>query len=123
MDVDDEEVEGAYSVIGLLHVHMLTRFTVVRRSNKPSKVVDSDVDEDASMKDVEEEDEETSPVRDEDEDEDEDDKPAPKKRKPRKTKASIPVGKNGLKKKRVIKSRETTDKKGYVGKLNVVSQR
>ena len=111
MDVDDEEVEGAYSVIGLLHVHMLTRFTVVRRSNKPSKVVDSDVDEDASMKDVEEE------------DEDEDDKPAPKKRKPRKTKASIPVGKNGLKKKRVIKSRETTDKKGYVGKLNVVSQR
>ena len=35
-----------------------------------------------------------------------------KKRRPRKV---IPVGKNGLKKRRVIKSRQTTDSKGYTG--------
>jgi len=35
----------------------------------------------------------------------------PKKRKPRKV---VPVGRNGLKKRRVIKSRTTTDAKGYM---------
>ncbi len=35
-----------------------------------------------------------------------------RKRKPKK---EVPVGRNGLKKKRVVKSRMTTDKKGYFG--------
>lgn len=39
-------------------------------------------------------------------------KPAPKKRRPKKV---IPVGKNGLKKRRVMKSRSTVDDKGYMG--------
>lgn len=39
-------------------------------------------------------------------------KPKPKKRREKKV---IPVGRNGLKKKRVVKSRMTTDAKGYMG--------
>ena len=39
-------------------------------------------------------------------------KPAPKKKKVKKV---IPVGRNGLKKRRVVKSRMTTDAKGYMG--------
>lgn len=39
-------------------------------------------------------------------------KPKPKKRREKKV---IPVGSNGLKKKRTIKSRMTTDAKGYMG--------
>lgn len=49
--------------------------------------------------------------------EDEDDQvdaPKPKPRK-RKEKKVIPVGRNGLKKKRVVKSRMTVDAKGYMG--------
>jgi hypothetical protein len=39
-------------------------------------------------------------------------KPKPRKRKPKKV---IPVGKNGLKKRRVEKSRQSFDEKGYMG--------
>ena len=39
-------------------------------------------------------------------------KPKPKKRREKKV---VPVGRNGLKKKRVVKSRMTTDAKGYMG--------
>jgi DNA polymerase delta subunit 3 len=39
-------------------------------------------------------------------------KPKPKKRREKKV---VPVGRNGLKKKRVVKSRTTTDAKGYMG--------
>ncbi|KAF7345407.1 DNA polymerase subunit Cdc27 [Mycena venus] len=59
----------------------------------------------------------TPAPEDEDEDEDEpmdtvdDAKPAPVKRKPKKV---VPVGKNGLKKKRVVKSRSRIDEKGYM---------
>lgn len=47
-------------------------------------------------------------------DEDEDDVPQvkPRKKKPRKV---IPVGRNGLKKKRVVKSRMTVQDNGYMG--------
>jgi DNA polymerase delta subunit 3 len=42
--------------------------------------------------------------------------PAPSTRKAqRKPKKVVPVGSNGLKKKRVVKSRMTTDDKGYFG--------
>jgi len=42
--------------------------------------------------------------------------PAPPARKPqRKPKKQVPVGRNGLKKKRVVKSRMKTDDKGYFG--------
>ena len=36
-------------------------------------------------------------------------------RKQRKPKKEVPVGRNGLKKRRVVKSRMTTDEKGYFG--------
>ena len=36
-------------------------------------------------------------------------------RKPRKPKKEVPVGRNGLKKRRTVKSRMTTDEKGYFG--------
>jgi DNA polymerase delta subunit 3 len=39
----------------------------------------------------------------------------PKARK-RKEKKEVPLGSNGVRKKRVIKSRMTTDAKGYMGK-------
>jgi DNA polymerase delta subunit 3 len=41
-----------------------------------------------------------------------DSKPAPVKRKPKKV---VPVGKNGLKKKRIVKSKMRIDEKGYMG--------
>ena len=41
-------------------------------------------------------------------------KPKPKKRREKKV---VPVGSNGLKKKRVVKSRMTTDTKGYMGMI------
>lgn len=41
-------------------------------------------------------------------------KPKPT-RKTRKPKKEVPVGRNGLKKRRVVKSRMTTDAKGYIG--------
>ena len=43
-------------------------------------------------------------------------KPKPKKRREKKV---IPVGRNGLKKKRVVKSRMTTDAKGYMGMVTL----
>lgn len=45
------------------------------------------------------------------EEEEEDVKPQAKKRKSRKV---VPAGRNGLKKRRVLKSRTTTDAKGYM---------
>ena len=50
-------------------------------------------------------------------DEDDDVEAAAPKPKPRKKKEKkvVPVGRNGLKKKRVIKSRMSTDAKGYMG--------
>ena len=52
------------------------------------------------------------PATSEGECEESDDAPiVPKKRKTRKI---IPVGRNGLKKRRVVKSRTTTDVKGYM---------
>lgn len=44
--------------------------------------------------------------------EEEEVKPVPKKKR---TKKVVPVGSNGLKKRRVVKSRMTTDAKGYMG--------
>jgi DNA polymerase delta subunit 3 len=41
--------------------------------------------------------------------------PVPKPKAKRKPKKNIPVGKNGLKKKRVMKSRTTQDAKGFIG--------
>ena len=58
---------------------------------------------------------EPEPVAPEMDEEMEEDVPKPKPRK-RKEKKVIPVGRNGLKKKRVMKSRMTMDAKGYMGK-------
>lgn len=50
------------------------------------------------------------------EEEEEDVKPQAKKRKSKKV---IPVGRNGLKKRRILKSRTTTDAKGYMRMLTI----
>lgn len=44
-------------------------------------------------------------------------KAKPRQRKPRK---AVPVGRNGLKKKRVIRSRTTADEKGYMGIVVII---
>ena len=44
---------------------------------------------------------------------------APKRKTQRKPKKEVPVGRNGLKKRRVVKSRMTTDEKGYFGASSV----
>jgi DNA polymerase delta subunit 3 len=44
-------------------------------------------------------------------------KPKPRQRKPKKT---VPVGRNGLKKKRVIRSRTAADEKGYMGIVVII---
>jgi DNA polymerase delta subunit 3 len=41
--------------------------------------------------------------------------PAPARKRQRKPKKEVPVGRNGLKKRRVVKSRTATDDKGYFG--------
>jgi hypothetical protein len=45
--------------------------------------------------------------------------PAPARKRQRKPKKEVPVGRNGLKKRRVAKSRTTTDDKGYLGASSV----
>ncbi|KAG6910013.1 hypothetical protein DXG01_013735 [Tephrocybe rancida] len=91
MDIDDEQV---------------TR--VSRVSRAPSRADDDDDEEEDDI-----EMEEKAPEADEDVDmlDDTVSKPKPKKRAPKKV---VPVGSNGLKKRRVVKSRSTTDAKGYM---------
>lgn len=95
MDIDDDQVVRASRL----------------SSHRPDDVLDDTGDEvdqtdvDALISSLGEEEEE------EEEDEDEDVKPQAKKRKSRKV---VPVGRNGLKKRRVLKSRTTTDAKGYM---------
>lgn len=49
-------------------------------------------------------------------------KPKPKPRK-KKEKKAVPVGRNGLKKRRVMKSRMRVDEKGYMGMSNLLCNR
>lgn len=51
---------------------------------------------------------------------DESDVPAEKPKRKKKERKVIPAGRNGLKKKRIMKSRMTTDAKGYMGELPLV---
>ncbi|KAI6033403.1 DNA polymerase subunit Cdc27 [Pisolithus marmoratus] len=93
MDIDDDQV-----------------VRVSRTSKVPPK---PDVEEDTDVE-IEEAREPTVPPLSSDADDmDTDDEPIvkPKKRAPKKV---VPVGRNGLKKKRVIKTRTTTDAKGYM---------
>jgi len=84
----------------------------VQRPSKPTKKVVEHDDE--------EEEDATSPEDDVDvkEEEEEDVEPLPKKK--RKAKKAVPVGSNGLKKKRVMKSRMHIDEKGFMGKLGLI---
>jgi DNA polymerase delta subunit 3 len=70
------------------------------------------------MREEEEEEEETAAAGkttyDEPASEPEEIKPKPRKKKEKKV---IPVGKNGLKKKKTLKSRTRVDDKGYMGKV------
>jgi len=50
-------------------------------------------------------------------------KPKPtRKTQQRKPKKVVPVGRNGLKKRRVVKSRMTTDAKGYIGAFCIITR-
>ncbi|KAG2125507.1 DNA polymerase subunit Cdc27-domain-containing protein [Suillus clintonianus] len=91
MDIDDDQV---------VRVSRLS-------SHRPNDVVDDTGDE-MDQTDV---DAMISSLGEEEEEEEEDLKPQVKKRKSRK---AVPVGHNGLKKRRVAKSRTTTDAKGYM---------
>jgi DNA polymerase delta subunit 3 len=87
MDIDDDQVVRAS-----------------RLSSRRSDVIDDTGDEvDQTDVDV--------LISSLDEDEDEDIKPQAKKRRSKKV---VPVGRNGLKKRRVLRSRTTTDAKGYM---------
>lgn len=63
---------------------------------------------------VKKEEEEEEPSKQCEDDVDMADETAPAPKKKRKEKKVIPVGRNGLKKKRVVKSRESIDAKGYI---------
>ncbi|KAF5383558.1 hypothetical protein D9615_003538 [Tricholomella constricta] len=91
MDIDDDQVDR-----------------VTRGAS--ARIEDNDNDE-------EEEGEEKSSAVDEDVDMLDDPAPKPKPKK-RREKKVIPVGRNGLKKKRVIKSRSAVDEKGYMALTN-----
>jgi len=62
--------------------------------------------------------EESDENQNEDMDVTDDPDPAPKPKRRRKEKKEIPRGRNGLKKKRVVKTRTKTDNQGYRGKLH-----
>ncbi|KAI6039732.1 DNA polymerase subunit Cdc27 [Pisolithus marmoratus] len=93
MDIDDDQV-----------------VRVCRTSKVPPK---PDVEEDTDVEIEEAREPTVPPVSSDADDMDTDDEPIvkPKKRAPKKV---VPVGRNGLKKKRVIKTRTTTDAKGYM---------
>ncbi|KAI0352894.1 hypothetical protein OH77DRAFT_743603 [Trametes cingulata] len=93
MDIDDSLVEKASA----------SRPPPPTRAPSPAAAAD---DEDVEMA----EDPEAEP---EQETQEQDDAPKPKPRK-KKEKKVVPVGRNGLKKKRVMKSRMTVDAKGYM---------
>ncbi|KAG9314779.1 DNA polymerase subunit Cdc27 [Chiua virens] len=90
MDIDDDEVD---------HVPRV------------SKVRPQPEEEESEEEDNRLEKETTAPPVTSEGEESEDIPAPPKKRKPRKV---LPVGRNGVKKRRVIKSRTTTDAKGYM---------
>lgn len=93
MDIDDDQVVR------------------VSRTKKVPPKVDIEEDTDADIEEAREA--MVPPVSSDADDMDTDDEPIvkPKKRAPKRV---VPVGRNGLKKKRVIKSRTTTDAKGYM---------
>lgn len=99
MDIDDGMTVNPVSFqrlkISLDHVEKASR------SRQPRKSLPSS--------DEENEDEDVMII------DEESDVPPEKPKRKKKEKKIIPVGKNGLKKKRVVKSRMTMDEKGYMG--------
>ncbi|KAJ8581659.1 hypothetical protein M405DRAFT_868473 [Rhizopogon salebrosus TDB-379] len=89
---------------------------VIKMSRLSSHRPDDDVDDTADEIDLTDADVPISSAAEEEgdeeeEEEEEDFKPQAKKKKPKKV---APIGRNGLKKRRVMKSRTTTDTKGYM---------
>lgn len=80
-------------------------------SRAPSTVVSS-----ANEQDDEDEEQENIVKQETDIEMDDDTAPAKPKPKKRKAKDAIPVGRNGLKKRKITKSRKIEDEKGYMGK-------
>lgn len=82
------------------HVSMISRVRALREESEESGEEGDELEKEAAAPPVTTEDDESDHVP-----------IVPKKRKPRKV---VPVGRNGLKKRRVVKSRTTTDAKGYM---------
>ena len=90
---------------------------VPRNIKQPIKTEEKDSEEEKAETNAMDIDEDAEKADENGMEEDEDEDPAPKaKARKRKPKKVVPVGRNGLKKKRVVKSRMTTDEKGYMGK-------
>jgi hypothetical protein len=102
------------AAFGILYSRTLKLFTdqVIRIPRNPPSTANPSTASGSPPEDVEEDvDVEMAAA-----DEDLKIKPPPRKRKPKKV---IPVGRNGLKKRRVEKSRTSFDEKGYMGRFFV----
>lgn len=73
----------------------------------------------ASSNEHEENDEASTPAQDEDVEMMDDEPAKPKITKKRKSKPVVPVGRNGLKKVRIQKSRKVRDANGYMGRMSL----
>lgn len=105
MDVDDGMPTCYLYVDGVLKVPIDQVIRVSRDAPAASR---------QKTEEEEEEEEETPPIiKDEDVDMDDDIRAAPKKQ--RKAKKAVPLGSNGLKKKRVVKTTKRMDEKGFMG--------
>lgn len=87
------------------------------KASRPS-IKSKNEEDDINMDDAASTADQDTVAADEFNDDEDDDDPAPKpKAKPKKVKKIVPVGRNGLKKRRVMKSKTDFDAKGYMGAL------
>jgi DNA polymerase delta subunit 3 len=102
MDVDD----GMFSLIacGNMYSLIMSKDHVTRVSRGAPVDTKREGEEESTDKDVD--------MTDDDPD------PMPKPQRKKKVKKVIPIGRNGLKKRRTVKSRMTTDDKGYTSTSN-----
>lgn len=111
MNLEDDEVDGTW--FGLLPRKLLTSHKVASRHRESKMQTTSDLDPPDSDVEDQDEDVEMDAASDWGNMQEEEDEPVvQRKRMPKK---KWPVGQNGLKKKRIVKTRVTQDKKGYDG--------
>ena len=116
MDVDDCMFPVFSPALEFLTIHIIAEVVRASRSHvSPPKEEEIEEEDDAkpiTSKSL------SQPKQDDDIDMDDDSDPAPKtKPRKRREKKVIPIGRNGYKKKRVMKSRMKMDEKGYMGEF------